>query len=244
VSEPQALGALIRAASAFYRPAGRFAWYFARGKLKGDPVYTAILHQGLLARRERVLDLGAGQGLLAAWLLAARARHASGRAGAWPPGWPAPPNLLSYTGVEINPQEVRRARRAFARDPQAQLRIVHGDIRDVDYGTPDAVIILDVLHYLDYLAQERILQRVHAALAPGGLLLLRIGDASGGVGSRLSQTFDGTVALMRHGRWLRLHCRPLRQWQRLLSELSFEAHAVPMRRIAGAANTLLVAQVR
>ena len=42
----------------------------AGGKLRGDPVYAALLAQGLLAGRARVLDLGCGQGLLAAWLLA------------------------------------------------------------------------------------------------------------------------------------------------------------------------------
>jgi len=52
---------------------------------------------------------------------------------------------------------------------------VHGDIRDVDYGSADAVVILDVLHYLDYPAQERVLQRVRGALGPRGLLLLRPG---------------------------------------------------------------------
>src|SRR6202007_1017216 len=100
----------------------------------------------------------------------------------WPQGWPAPPLLREYTGIEINPREVARARRAFALDPGAAVQIIHGDIRDVDYGSADAVVILDVLHYLDYSAQERVLRRVRAALGSRGLLLLRIADAAGGVG--------------------------------------------------------------
>ena len=67
---------LLAAASAYYRPAGAFAWRFARGKLAADPVFPALLAQGLLAGRTRILDLGCGQGLLAAWLLAAHACHA------------------------------------------------------------------------------------------------------------------------------------------------------------------------
>jgi 2-polyprenyl-3-methyl-5-hydroxy-6-metoxy-1,4-benzoquinol methylase len=63
--------ALLDAACEPYRNAGRFAYYFARGKLRGDPVYRAILESGLLLGRARVLDLGCGQGLLAAWLRAA-----------------------------------------------------------------------------------------------------------------------------------------------------------------------------
>ena len=41
----------------------------------------------------------------------------------------------------------------------------------------DLVVILDVLHYVDPAAQAGVLRRVLDALAPGGRLLLRIGDA-------------------------------------------------------------------
>lgn len=57
---------------------GRFAYHFARGKLGGDPVFLALLERGLLSDRARILDLGCGQGLLAAWLLAARRQFESG----------------------------------------------------------------------------------------------------------------------------------------------------------------------
>ena len=137
MSERLCRNALVHAASAYYRSAGRFAWHFARGKLRGDPAFRAILEQGLLERCRRLLDLGAGQGLLAAWLLAARQRYASERRGAWPRGWPAPPQLDSYTGLEINAAEVRRARAAFALDPGVRVQIVHGDICDLDFGSAD-----------------------------------------------------------------------------------------------------------
>ena len=55
----------------------------------------------------------------------------------------------SYTGIEINPREVARARRALRSISGAPCRIVHGDIRDADYGAADAVVMLDVLHYID-----------------------------------------------------------------------------------------------
>lgn len=235
--------ALINAASAYYRRAGRFAWHFARGKLARDPAFRAILEQGLLAGRERLLDLGAGQGLLAAWLLAGRACATSGNGAAWPRHWPPAPPLRSYVGVEINAQEVRRARCAFALDPGALVEIIHGDIRDVDYGTPDAVVILDVLHYNDYASQEDILRRVRAALGPGGLLLMRVGDAEGGLGFTLSKAVDRTVALARRGRWRALKCRPLKEWQRLLAGLGFRTRTVSVGGGAAFANTLLCAEV-
>ena len=243
MSAPGSLSALLNSASAYYRRAGHFAWHFARGKLRGDPVFRAILEHGLLADRARLLDLGAGQGLLAAWLLAARSCQASEQDGAWPAHWPAPPELQTYLGIEINAQEVRRAQRAFALDPGVSLEIVHGDIRDVDYGTPDAVVILDVLHFLDHVSQERVLRRVRAALAPRGLLLMRVGDADGGIGFTLSKAVDHTVALVRRGRWTALHCRPLREWQRLLSELGFRTRTVPMSVGTPFTNMLLVSEL-
>lgn len=243
MSPAGSLSALLNSASAYYRRAGRFAWHFARGKLKGDPVFRAILEHGLLADRARLLDLGAGQGLLAAWLLAARSCQASAQDGAWPPHWPPPPAFKAYVGVEINAQEVRRAQRAFALDAGAALQIVHADIRDVDYGTPDAIVILDVLHFLDHVSQERVLRRVRAALAPRGLLLMRIGDAEGGIGFTLSKAVDHTVAFARSGRWTALHCRPLREWQRLLSELGFRTRTVPMSVGTPFTNMLLVSEL-
>ncbi len=243
MSRNRALAPLIDAASAYYRGAGRFAWHFARGKLGGDPVFAAILARGLLSGRTRILDLGCGQGLLAAWLLAARGLHASDEPHAWPGGWPAPPWLRHYTGIEINPHEVARARHAFALDPGADVQIVHGDIRDVDYGSADAVVILDVLHYLDHPAQELVLHRVRGALGPQGLLLLRVGDAAGGMRFAFSKAVDHTVALVRRRRWIRLECRPLRAWERLLSGCGFRTHALPMSEGTPFVNVLLRAEL-
>ena len=233
--------ALVRAASAYYRPAGRFALHSARGKLAGDPVYAAVLREGLLPAGGHLLDLGCGQGLLAAWLLAAQAHHALGQG--WPQGWPAPPGLSAYTGVEVNPQEVRRARAAFALDTGIPLRVVHGDIRDVDYGAPHAIALLDVLHYLDRAAQERVLQRARAALRPGGRLLMRIGDGAAGFGCTFSKAFDSTVALLRRRRWIRLHCRPAAEWSRHLQALGCSVRRLPQAAGTPFANVLLIAQV-
>ena len=233
------LASLIEAASARYRAAGHFAWRFARGKLGGDPMFAGILAHGLLAERARILDLGCGQGLLASWLLAAHDWHASARD--WPAGWPPPPRFESYRGIEINPHEAVRAQRAFAAESRARLQIVRADISNVDYGSTDAVVILDVLHFIDYATQEQVLTRVRAALEPGGLLLLRIGDASAGLGFSLGVAWDHTVALVRRGRWRALQCRPLREWQALLGQLGFRSAALPMSAGTAFANVLLVA---
>lgn len=240
VAAPDTL--LIDSASAYYRAAGRFAWHFARAKLRADPAYRLILEQGLLADCSHLLDLGAGQGLLAAWLLAARSAHADGRARAWPAHWPAPPLIKSYTGIEINPREVHRARCAFALAQAAEVRMLHADIRDADYGRPDGIALLDVLHYNDFSAQERILGRARAALRPGGVLLVRIGDAAGGHAFTFSKALDQGVALLRRGRWMPLHCRTLGNWQSLLAALGFSTRTVAVSRGTTFMNTMLIGE--
>jgi hypothetical protein len=70
MSSSATTAALVDAASAPYRATDLFAYYRARGKLRGDPAFTGILREGLLVGSERILDLGCGQGLLAAWMSA------------------------------------------------------------------------------------------------------------------------------------------------------------------------------
>jgi SAM-dependent methyltransferase len=225
---------LLDAASEPYRNAGRFAYYFARGKLRADPVYRAILELGLLSGRTRVLDLGCGQGLLAAWLRAAEHCYARG---AWPWGWPPAPRTLSTRGIELMARDVERARRALG----SASEVLHADIRSASFGAVDAVVILDVLHYLDPQAQRQVLRRVRAALPSRGLLLLRIGDAAAGLRFRYGQWSDKLVMLLRGHSIVTQHCRSTVEWRALLQECGFDSEAKPMSRGTPFANVLLIA---
>ncbi|MGH9649744.1 MAG: hypothetical protein ACRD3I_04650, partial [Terriglobales bacterium] len=135
------------------------AWHFARGKLARDPAFLGLLERGLIPDNARILDLGCGQGLLASWLLSARALF---EAGHWPTQWPAAPKPKAYRGVELMPRDVRRARRALG----GRAEFVSADLRTADFGKSDAVVILDVLHYIEYSAQGDVLSRVRDALVP------------------------------------------------------------------------------
>ncbi len=226
--------ALLDAASEPYRSAGRFAYHFARGKLRGDPAYRGMLERGLLLGRDRILDLGCGQGLLCAWLRAAQRLHDDG---IWPAAWPTPPRPHHIAGLELMASDVQRARRALGES----CGVTQGDIRKTAYGSVDAVVILDVLHYMDEPAQQDVLNKVRAALPHGGLLLLRIGDAAGGWRFRYSQCVDKVIMLLRGHAWVTTHCRTVTEWQQLLRRCGFDAHSVPMSDGTPFANVLLLA---
>jgi len=229
--------ALLDAAARPYRRAGLFAYHFARGKLQGDPVFAAILSLGLLQGRSQILDLGCGQGLLTAWLRAAQHCY---EGGAWPHSWPAAPCSVSTCGIELMGRDVERARRALGPGTQ----VVHGDIRTASFGHPDAVVIFDVLHYMSESSQQQVLQRVRAALPDDGLLLLRVGDAAGGLRFRYGQWTDKAIMLMRGHGLISLYCRSTEQWLALLHECGFDSAVLPMSQGTPFANVLLVARAR
>ena len=228
---------LVDRASAPYRNAGRFAYNFARGKLNADPVFRALLELGLLKGRGHILDLGCGQGLLTAWLQAASHHYESGN---WPAHWPAAPMPRSTRGIELMGRDVQRARRALG----AACDISQGDIRCAEFGNTDAVVILDVLHYMAEQDQIQVLRRVRAALPVRGLLLLRIGDADAGLRFRCGQWVDKLAMLLRGHSWVTTHCRSAAQWSALLHECGNEVQSAHKSRGTPFANVLMIAHAR
>lgn len=230
---------LHEAATARYRASGRFAWHFARGKLGRDPVFRGMLERGDLSGCTRIVDIGCGQSLLASLFETCNELVA---AGAWPPGWPAPPRAVAYTGIELMPRDVARARAALA-GLQLQATFVCADMREATLPPCDLVVILDVLHYVDRAAQEALLGRVRDALAPNGRLLLRIGDMASGRGFAVSQWVDRVVTMVRGHRVPPTWGRTVAEWAALLQRLGFAVQPVPMSEGTPFANVLLVAEL-
>lgn len=225
---------LVAAAARPYRPCGRHAWHFAKGKLAADPVFRHLLRQPLLPTRGRLLDLGCGQGVLTALLRAAADRHAGG---GWPAEWPAPPSALATRGVELSPKRVRIARTALGSEAVTQ-----GDIRDADLPRCDAIVILDVLLYLHRDEQTAVLARCADALMPGGVLILREADSDGGLPFHITRWTE-RIACAARGRWRQpLTYRPAAEWSKLLGSIGFATQALPMSQGTPFANTLFIAR--
>lgn len=229
---------LVQSAVAPYTQAGRFALGFAKGKLSGDPVFTEILRRGLIASGSHVVDIGCGQGLLSAWLLAA---EQAARSGNWPTDWAAAPTQVTVRGIELMSADVERAREALA-DHAGRFEFVVGDMRSSDFGRAQTAVILDVLHYVSYEDQEAILQRVRDCLSPKGLLILRVGDAAGGLGFKISNWVDHVVMFVRGHRLPRLYCRSVAQWKTVLEKYGFEVEPKAMSQGTPFANVLLLSR--
>jgi SAM-dependent methyltransferase len=232
--ECAALEAIVAAAARAYAPAGRTPMRFARGKLRHDPVFRAILARGLIRDGARLVDLGCGQGVLPAFLVAARSRYERDE---WPADWPPPPRLASALGVDLRGRALTAARVAIG----DRAQFVCGDVRDAALPACDAITILDVLHYLPVPDQDGVLERCAAALAPGGVLLARVGDADAGLRALVTRVADQAITLVRGG-FPRFHTRGLAAWIAAVERAGFAVEAVPMSAGTPFANVLLVAR--
>lgn len=234
-----AWASLHTAACAPYRRSGRWAWHWARGKLGHDPVFRGMLQRGDLPAQARVVDIGCGQGLVASLLQSAADMQ---RAGQWPAAWPVAASASAYTGIELMPKDVARAQASLTTLALAP-RFVCADMCRAAIPPCDAVVILDVLHYVDHAAQDAVLERVRDALRPRGRLLLRVGDAANRRGFAASQWVDRIVTWARGHRVPPTWGRPLDAWTARLQALGFAVRAVPQSQGTPFANVLLVADL-
>jgi uncharacterized protein (DUF2062 family) len=199
----RALAELWHRASEPYLQTGVTAWEFARGKLRGDPVYRAILAPGVLVGGSALVDLGCGGGLaLSAIREASRASDPARR----------PPRFDRLIGVELRAGAAAVARRALGDD----ATIVVADVRHFDLPVCSTVLMLDVLHMLPRADQDQLVARAAARLEPGGALVVREADAAGGAGFFFVRAGNRLKAILT-GNWRqRFAFRTRDEWTALL----------------------------
>lgn len=142
-NELAALGRRLRLVPRFFR-------YYGWWKVRLDPAYALVLAK--IGEAREVLDLGAGIGLMEA-LFAAR----------------FPDRRIR--GVEWDERKVAVASKLL--DGMSATTIEHGDACEADPGSPDAVLFIDMLHYMEPAMQRAMLERHARSLASGGVLIIR-----------------------------------------------------------------------
>lgn len=229
------IATLLEEAARRYLDTGMLHGEFVRGKLRHDPLYFNLLRRGFLPSEGVLVDLGCGRGIVFSLLLAAREIESSGL---YPADWPPPPHGLTFYGIEGRAKTATVARQALA----GEADIETGDLRTAELPSAQAILLLDVLHYLAAADQESLLARAAAALAPGGLLLIR--DADAGAGRRFTATrWQERLSALVRGHWhQRFHYRAAEEWSHLLGRLGLTVEAEPMGMGTPYANVLLVAR--
>lgn len=223
---------LVEEAARKYLDTGLLHWEFVRGKLRYDPLYFHLLRDGILPSGGTLVDLGCGRCILFALLEAAADQTARGQ---YPHGW-APVPRLELHGIEARAKTAAAARHAVG----DRATIETADLVSAELPPGDAILLLDVLHYLREEDQERLLDRATAALRPGGLLLIREADAAAG------WRFAATRTQERLSSWLRGHFRQrfryrsIAEWKNLCRERGLAAESHPLSQGTPYGNVLVI----
>jgi uncharacterized protein (DUF2062 family) len=222
---------LVRRAADRYASASITAWEFARGKLRGDPVYRAALSSEVLPPGDSLVDIGCGQGLTLALLVEARKTF---DAGTWPAEWPPPPRFNRLIGIELRRRVAAIAREALEGDAD----IVTADARTVPLERVSAVLLFDVLHLLKHAEQERLLADIGSRLQPSSVVLIREVDAAGGW--RYQSVWAGNrLKALVFGSWRQsFDARTETDWRACFDRCGFAVETRPMAGNSPFANVL------
>lgn len=129
-------------------------WYI-RIKVKMERNYE--LFHTLIPRKAAITDIGCGYGMLAYML-----------------------NMLAperrVTGIDYDSDKIALANHNFSKNDS--LSFIAGNALTTDLPPSDIFILSDVLHYMDYASQERLIERCIERLLPGGQLIIRDSNAS------------------------------------------------------------------
>jgi 1-acyl-sn-glycerol-3-phosphate acyltransferase len=127
-------------------------WYL-RVKIRMENDYLAF--HDLLPRQGRILDIGCGYGFMSYMLQFA----APGR---------------ELIGFDYDEEKIAVASHCFSRNQN--IHFIKADIRQIQLGISDAIILSDILHYLEPEQQEFLLRQCMDSIRPGGVLIIRDGD--------------------------------------------------------------------
>lgn len=133
-----------------YRHLPGYPRVFARFKMKLDPMFSEL--DRYVQNPRRILDIGCGFGVPAAWLLEIFPQ-------------------AQIFGLEPDEERVMIANRVIGTRGRAQVGRAP-DLPDVE-GSVDHVLMLDMLHYMEDEELRLVLRRIYDKLEFGGILLIR-----------------------------------------------------------------------
>ena len=161
----------------------------------------------LLTDEGRILDVGCGFGLFAAYFGQTQPRR-------------------RITGIDPNARRVELSRTVAGKLGLADHRFHVGDVRDARAieagGLYDAVYVLDVMHHIPAADQRPVLERLRDLLVPGGVLLIK--DIT--TEPRHELLFTELLDRVMVGWNEPLAYRHHREWGAMLTDLGFKVRIV------------------
>lgn len=160
-----------------------------------------------LPQKGAIFDLGCGHGLFGMEL----AQQGPGR------------NVI---GLDHDTARIETAREASK--GISNVRFEMGDLAHADrFGQPQAISIIDVLHYFDFSTQESHLAQAWRLLAQDGVLIFREVDPQGGLISKLNQFYEkvATSIGFTRSKEQSLFFRTQDEWLEVMTRAGFKARA-------------------
>jgi 2-polyprenyl-3-methyl-5-hydroxy-6-metoxy-1,4-benzoquinol methylase len=158
----------------------------------------------LLTDEGRILDVGCGFGLFAAYFGQMHRRR-------------------RIVGVDPDARRIGIARSVSERLGLRGHSFVAGDIRDAAVQGPfDAAYVLDVMHHLPRDDQRRVLERIADLLVPGGVLLVKDITTEPRFGLLFTELLDRVMVGWDEPLAYRHH----REWGAMLEDIGFRTRAV------------------
>jgi 2-polyprenyl-3-methyl-5-hydroxy-6-metoxy-1,4-benzoquinol methylase len=196
----KAIANIVRALPPFERAYSRVRFSILRPKI------LSVMDL-LLTDEGRILDVGCGFGLFAAYFGQTQPRR-------------------RIVGVDPNARRVGLARRVAERVGLRESAFVVGDVRDAqDPALQEpfaAAYVLDVMHHLPPEDQRRVLERLRDMIVPGGMLLVKDITTEPRLGLLFTEVLDRLMVGLREPLAYRHH----REWGEMLTELGFKVRMV------------------
>jgi predicted exporter/SAM-dependent methyltransferase len=199
-----------------YRYQGKWVEQFVYWKMRMDPMFAAL--DGVTPRRGLILDLGCGYGIESHWLAFGGGER-------------------TLLGVDYDADKIRVAQRSSL--TQGRVRFEHQDILTWDYPACDTILLLDVLHYWQPAKQQALLAKAHAALRPGGRLVLRDAARAATPQHRRVERWEHWMTRLGHNKTLEgIHFRSAEELVSALKQAGFRN--IEVNQAGGRDSNLLI----